>query len=100
MIRTDDACDLKDIGALSRIEDPVARDYLADGRAFASGTKELIESFDGSTRQQLRSVFTISLEKLWLVCIAFPAYAYILACFEEQLKLKDYVESEFGLEGK
>lgn len=61
MIRMDSACGLKDVGALGRIEDPVARVYLADGRAFASGTKELIESFDGSTRQQLRSVFTISL---------------------------------------
>ena len=39
-------------------------------------------------------------EKLWLVCIAFPAFAYILACFGEQLKLKDYVEFEFGLEEK
>lgn len=83
-----------------RVEDPVARGYLADGRAFASGTKELIESFDDPTRQQLRSVFTISLEKLWLVCIAFPALAFILSFFEEHLKLKDYVETEFGLEEK
>lgn len=78
----------------------MARDYLVDGRAFASGTKEMIESFDQPTRQQLWSVFTISLEKLWLVCIAFPAFAFILACFEEQLKLKNYVETEFGLEEK
>lgn len=83
-----------------RVEDPVAREYLADGRAFASGTKELIESFDEPTRQQLRSVLTISMEKLWLVCIAFPAFAFLLACFEEHLKLKDYVETEFGLEEK
>ena len=81
----------------SRVEDPVARDHLADGRAFASGTKELIESFDEPTRQQLRGVFTISLEKLWLVCIAFAAFAFVLACFEEQ-QLKDYVETEFELE--
>jgi MFS family permease len=82
------------------VQDPTARALLLDGRAYASGTKALIESFEEPIRQQLRSAFTLAIEKLFLVCIVFPGLAFVLAFFEKHLELKEKVESEFGLEDR
>lgn len=57
-----------------------------------------MESFPDLTRSQITAVFARALSKVFLISIAFPGHAFILAFFDREIKLRTELETEFGLE--
>ncbi|KAI2610575.1 MFS general substrate transporter [Hypoxylon sp. NC1633] len=82
------------------VSDPIARLSLQHGDAYSSATRDFVVSFPEPTRGQMIEVFTISLSKVFLVGIAFPALSFILSFVEREVKLRTVLETKFGLEDK
>ncbi|KAI1456980.1 MFS general substrate transporter [Annulohypoxylon moriforme] len=82
------------------IVDPTARSSLENGGAYSSATREFVLSFPEPTRSQIIETFTRALNKVFLIGIAFPAFAFLLSFVEREVKLRTVLETEFGLEDK
>ncbi|KAI8958861.1 MFS general substrate transporter [Daldinia sp. FL1419] len=82
------------------IEDPGARELLSSGSSYASATKAFVESFEEPVRQQIRTVFTLSLQKVFLIGVPLSGFVFLLVLFEKEIRLRTELKTEFGLEEK
>ncbi|XXG96371.1 hypothetical protein Hte_002653 [Hypoxylon texense] len=80
------------------VDDPRARASLTSGNSYSSATKAFVESFNEPARQQIRTVFTKALQKVFLVGVPFAGFIFLLTLFEEEIKLRTELKTEFGLE--
>ncbi|KAI1106411.1 MFS general substrate transporter [Jackrogersella minutella] len=80
------------------VDDPRARALLMSGNSYSSATKAFVESFEEPVRQQIRTVFTLALHKVFLVGVPFSGFVFILILFEEEIKLRTELKTEFGIE--
>ncbi|KAI0853779.1 MFS general substrate transporter [Daldinia vernicosa] len=80
------------------IEDPRARALLTSGNSYASATKAFVESFEEPARQQIRTVFTLSLQKVFLIGVPLSGFVFLSVLFEKEVKLRTELKTEFGLE--
>ncbi|KAI1656246.1 MFS general substrate transporter [Daldinia decipiens] len=80
------------------VEDPRARALLMSGNSYASATKAFVESFEEPVRQQIRTVFTLSLQKVFLIGIPLSGVVFLSVLFEKEIKLRTELKTEFGLE--
>lgn len=80
------------------VEDPRARALLMSGNSYASATKAFVESFEEPVRQQIRTVFTLSLQKVFLVGVPLSGFVFLSVLFEKEIKLRTELKTEFGLE--
>lgn len=82
------------------VDDPRARVLLTSGNSYSSATKAFVESFQEPVRQQIRTVFTKSLQKVFLIGVPFSGFVFLLTLFEKEVKLRTELKTDFGLEGE
>lgn len=75
-----------------------ARDTLANGQAYAHATADLVKSFGGETTEQVRNVYSLSIERVWQVSVIFAGLSFLVSLLENQVTLRTSLETEFGLE--
>ncbi|KAI1456492.1 MFS general substrate transporter [Annulohypoxylon moriforme] len=80
------------------VDDQRARELLTSGNAYSSATKAFVESFEEPVRQQIRTVFTLALQKVFLIGVPFIGVIFILTLFEKEVRLRTELKTEFGLE--
>jgi len=85
---------------LYRIQDPAIRAQLAGGQAYQHASREFIYSFPVTDRNQIISVYTDALKLVWQVGIAMAGLGFLIVFFEKELKLRQDLQSEFGLKDK
>jgi len=61
---------------------------LIDGGAYEVASQAFMESFAGSTKRQVISLYTSALRITWISAAAFPGAAFFLALFEKRIRLK------------
>ncbi|OTA99866.1 hypothetical protein M426DRAFT_268491 [Hypoxylon sp. CI-4A] len=81
------------------VDDPRARASLTSGNSYSSATKAFLESFqEPVVRQQIRTVFALALQKVFLIGVPFSGVVFLLTLFEKEIKLRTELKTEFGLE--
>ncbi|KAE8339531.1 hypothetical protein BDV24DRAFT_152689 [Aspergillus arachidicola] len=83
------------------ITDPAIAHYLTGGRAYEYSTKAFLDSIqDPASREQVVQVFQKSLRTVWLVAIAFAGLGLLVTLVEKEVKLRDKLNTKFGLDEK
>ncbi|KAI1084610.1 MFS general substrate transporter [Whalleya microplaca] len=82
------------------VDDTQVRAILTSGDSYASATKAFIESFDEPVRQQIRTVFTMAIQRVFLIGLSVSGLIFLLSLFEKDVKLRTELVTEFGLEEK
>lgn len=83
---------------LHTISNPAARAMLDDGNAYAHGTAALVASFGGETTEQVRAVYSQSIQRVWQIGIIFSGLSFVLALFEKEVSLRQDLKTDFGLQ--
>lgn len=85
--------------AAVRITDPAVRSTFAtNGQALEHAAAQQIVSLVEPARSQVISVFADSLQRAWLVVLAFPALAFILVFVMEKVELRTQLDTAYGLD--
>jgi MFS family permease len=82
------------------VQDPMVRELLSSGDAYASATKHFISQFPEPIRTQIITVFHKALKKVFLFSMVFAGVPVLLVWFEKEISLRQDLETEFGLEDK
>lgn len=80
------------------VDDARARASLTSGNSYSSATKAFVESFEEPVKQQILTVFTKSLQKLFMIGVPFSGFVFLLILFEKEIALRTELKTEFGLE--
>lgn len=89
------------VAALSgRITDPQVRETVIGGRAYEHAVASYVNSLDPETRAQFISVLSDGLKRIWEIAIAFAAFGFFLVALEKEYKLRDELETEYGMVDK
>ncbi|KAK8109044.1 hypothetical protein PG984_014845 [Apiospora sp. TS-2023a] len=83
---------------LHTIDNPTARAMLDNGNAYAHGTAALVDSFGGATTEQVRAVYSQSVQRVWQIGVVFSGACFLLALFEKEVSLRRELETDFGLQ--
>ncbi|KAJ4386818.1 hypothetical protein N0V93_009716 [Gnomoniopsis smithogilvyi] len=81
-----------------RISDEQVRAQLSGGRAYGFATRAFLEGLQGTTRYEVVDVFGLAVRGVWYVAAAIAGAAFLSACAEGQIVLREKLETEFGLE--
>lgn len=81
-----------------RIEDSSVRAFIANGQAYSHASYKMLLSLSSSTRAQVIGVFNDSLRLVWIVATAITGASVFVVFVEKQIKLRDNLETEYGLE--
>jgi MFS family permease len=84
----------------TRISDPIARAQMTGGNAYSHASREFINSFQGSLKEEVVSVFSDSLKVVWQVAIGIVGLAFLLSFLEREIKLREDLDTEYGLKKK
>ena len=88
-------------GELSKqITDENVRALLQNGMAYERASAAYIGAFTEPTRSELIRTYQGALKTVWQVLIAFSALGFLATWFLKEIKLKDTIKTEFGLETK
>ncbi|KAK8022487.1 DNA repair protein RAD50 [Apiospora rasikravindrae] len=82
------------------IDDPAARAMLDHGNAYSHGTAALVDSFGGATTAQVRDVYSRSIQRVWQIGVVFSGVCFLLALLEKETRLRQELETDFGLQGE
>lgn len=83
----------------STIADPALAALLRGGQAYEYATQSFIDSIpEGELRDQVIHLFQQALRMVWLVAIVFAGLGFLAAWIEKEVKLRDELDTEFGLE--
>lgn len=86
------------VAALSgRITDPKIADAVTGGRAYEHAVASFVGSLEPETREQFVSVLSDGLKRIWEIAIAFAAFGIFLVALEKEYKLRDELETEYGM---
>lgn len=89
------------VSALSeRITDPVVAETVTGGRAYEHAVASFVNSLEPETRAQFISVLSDGLKRIWEIAIAFAAFGFLLVALEKEYKLRDELETEYGMVDK
>lgn len=89
------------VSALSgRIADPVVAETVTGGRAYEHAVASFVNSLEPETRAQFISVLSDGLKRIWEIAIAFAAFGFLLVALEKEYKLRDELETEYGMVDK
>ncbi|KAM0544554.1 hypothetical protein ACHAPJ_011771 [Fusarium lateritium] len=83
---------------LPSIQDDAAREALSGGQAYSRASKAFINSFSGEVRDQVLNVYSKSLRFVWLISIVFAGSALLATFLEQELTLRQDLNTEYGLE--
>lgn len=74
---------------------------LKGGQAYQFATKTFLDSIsDDGLKGQVKDVFARALRMSWLVAIAFAGVGLLTVFVEREIKLRETLDSEFGIEEK
>jgi hypothetical protein len=82
------------------VDNELAREALRSGDSYQSATRAFILQFDEVVQDQLRHVFMLSLQKVYVICVAFGGLGFILSLFEKEIPLREELDTQYGLEEK
>lgn len=72
---------------------------LATGQAYEHATKAFLDSLkDEAVRDQVIEVFTHAMKTVWYVGVAFAGVGFLVTFIEKEIKLRQGLNTEFGLE--
>ncbi|KAI1759076.1 MFS general substrate transporter [Hypoxylon sp. FL1150] len=67
-------------------------------QAVATASWTFIRSFEEPVRRQIWTVFTKTIQKLFLVAVPFVGFTFLLILFQKEIKLRTELKTGFGLE--
>ena len=83
----------------SSVSSPKIASYLTGGRAYQYATRAFLNGIgDESLRDEVVQVFAGAMRTVWLIGIAFAALGFLVTFFEKEIKLRDKLNTEFGME--
>jgi hypothetical protein len=83
------------------ISDPVIAAALGGGQAYQYATATFVNSItDETVRGQVLDLFHGALRLVWLVAIAFAGLGFVAVFIEREVKLREELNTEFGLEDR
>lgn len=85
---------------LGRISDPKAAQLLSMGGAYGATTAATIREFSPAVQDEMRKVYSLALQRVFQVGIAFGGVAFLLCLFEDEIKLRKTLDTEYGLRHK
>ncbi|KAG9239335.1 major facilitator superfamily domain-containing protein [Amylocarpus encephaloides] len=87
---------------LPRISDPMIRQLLANGGAYEHATKVFITALNSEPilKQQVVTVYTECLQRVWQILIAFAVVCVPMAVVLKEVVLRKGLKTEYGLETK
>ncbi|KAK1758833.1 major facilitator superfamily domain-containing protein [Echria macrotheca] len=85
---------------IGQIEDQGARDLLGNGQAYAHATADVINSFSDVTREQVREVYSQSIQRVWQIAVVFGGVSVLLVLLEKEISLRQHLQTDFGIEGE
>lgn len=85
---------------LHLIENSFVRTSIARGDPFSEGTANVIASFTGDIKQQVLNVYSLTLRNVWYAAVELSLVGFLAVFFEKGLKLREELQTEFGLEEK
>lgn len=81
-----------------QISDPVARQLLSEGGAYGAADAAQVKQFSVPVQHEIRHVYSDALQLVWRVGIAFSGFAFLLTLLEKEIKLRENLETEYGME--
>lgn len=83
---------------LPTIEDAAARATLDGGQAYAHATADFVNGFGGVLRDQVREVYSLSVQRVWHIAIVLSGLSFLLVLLEKEVELRKELNTEFGLQ--
>jgi len=83
---------------LPTIDDEGARLALGSGMAYSHASDAFIDSFPIEIRDQVLNVYTLSLQRVWLISIVFAGSALLAVLLEREVTLRTELDTQYGLE--
>ncbi|KAF9700232.1 hypothetical protein EKO04_001181 [Ascochyta lentis] len=81
-----------------RISDEQVRRQLIGGRAYGSATRAFLLSVPETARGEVVQVFGEAVGQVWYAAAGIAGVAFVLACAEGQVVLREKLDTDFGLE--
>ncbi|KAI9830146.1 MAG: COP9 signalosome complex subunit 1 [Sarea resinae] len=87
---------------VSRVSSGSVRAALVDGGAYEHATAAYIRTFDAdpALKSTVMGIYVDALKTVWQASIAFAGVGFLIALLVKQLKLREELNTEFGLEVK
>lgn len=82
---------------LGEISDPAAAQMMASGGAYGAASAATVKQFPSAIQAEIRSVYNQALQRLFQIAIVFAGVGFILSLFEDEIVLRETLETEFGL---
>ncbi|KAF1996336.1 MFS general substrate transporter [Amniculicola lignicola CBS 123094] len=82
---------------INLIGDEAVRKQLSNGAAYAYASKQYVPKLPEALRAQVIEVYIKALGTMWHVAIAFACFAFVCVFIEKDIKLRDQLETEYGL---
>ncbi|KAF4336325.1 multidrug transporter (major facilitator family) [Fusarium beomiforme] len=80
------------------IDNELAREMLSSGDSYQSATRAFVMQFEEAIQTQIRHVFMLSLEKVYVISVAFGGLAWVLSLFEKDVPLRKELDTQYGLD--
>jgi hypothetical protein len=81
-----------------RLPDPALREQLSHGHAYQHASATFVRSFGSDVADVLVGVYSGALKRVWQIAVVFAGVAFLLSCFEEEIKLRTELETEYGMD--
>ncbi|KAL1882815.1 hypothetical protein Daus18300_000453 [Diaporthe australafricana] len=87
--------------AAGEVTNPVAAALLVDGGAYEHASAAFIHMFPSSMEQaEIVSVYQSAIRMIFLICIAFSGFSFILCLFEKDVELRTELVTDYGLKSE
>ncbi|KAK4235658.1 major facilitator superfamily protein [Achaetomium macrosporum] len=83
---------------LYTIDDAEARGFLDGGKAYAQATADFVSGFSEVVRDQVREVYSLSVQRVWHIAIVLSGVSFLLVLLEKEVELRKELNTEFGLQ--
>ncbi|KAL2130489.1 hypothetical protein VTI74DRAFT_6343 [Chaetomium olivicolor] len=83
---------------LYTIDDAEARGFLEGGKAYAQATADFVSGFSEVVRDQVREVYSLSVQWVWHIAIVLSGVSFLLVLLEKEVELRKELNTEFGLQ--
>ncbi|KAH8899041.1 MFS general substrate transporter [Thozetella sp. PMI_491] len=80
------------------VSNPVAASLMSNGGAYQFASAAFVKLFPLHDQAEIRAVYRLALQRVFLVGIAFSGFAFLLCLFEKDIPLRKELTTEFGLQ--
>ncbi|KAI0517000.1 major facilitator superfamily-domain-containing protein [Xylaria bambusicola] len=79
---------------------PSVRAVLVGGKAFNMANSDWFRGLSGTAKAEVLNLFGIAMKRIWYTALAFSLFGFLLVFLEKHIKLREHLDTEFGLEPK